>query len=239
MANNDFKKIEKKLLLLQQMKPNQSWKRDTRALLLTSAAEPRSNSGQGWRFALAGFTVILLLSGFTSLVAANSLPGDLFYPLKRTFEQARLNLAGQDQQLALRTDLTEKRITELRQVVEQNSTQSNQAILEVENSVSAINSKVTQERARLQSLQEVGQSPAAVKQSLAELVPTIEEKQVQLQKIEPTLSTEGQAQVQTIITQLEEIRSSINKALQPDVKGIQDQKLETQTAPETPLLKLP
>ncbi len=231
MLNNSFAKIEDKLRALRGIKPDKNWKTDTRAFLIGS--DYRQSSFQTKvRFASIASIMVVFLLGSTSILAATSLPGEFFYPVKRTVEKIQLNLSQNGQKLSLQQNLAEKRILELTKIVHQNSQSSKQAISEVENSISAIKNQVSNEQDKIASLVESGENTEQIKTSLTQLVPEIEARQVQLEQIEKTLSVQEQTRIQTIISNLEDIKSEITTVVtEPEVKDIELQEKPQSLSP--------
>ncbi len=235
MATENFGKIEKKLRLMRQISPNQTWKQDSKTLLLSHFEQKQPVHVGYWRVAFAGLLLLLLVSSLTTIAAANSLPGELLYPIKRGYERAKLTF-NRNEELSVHKTLVDKRVEELVRVVETNNQRSSQAIAEVENSVSDINKTVQHQRSKLQTLQQTGQESSEIKENLANLVPTIEQKQSQLSQIETALPQASQDKVTTIINLLENLKTTINATVDPEVKGIEDPIPEPQ---KRPLLQTP
>lgn len=222
MPTENFSKIEKKLLVLGKISPNKSWKHESRALLMSEFSKPKKEQSNSWRFAFAGLAVIALLISFTSIAAANSLPGEIFYPIKRSYEKIKIAFVRNESELVVQRKLVDKRVDELVKVVEDNQTQSTQAIAEVEHSVDEINHTVELQRTKVEQMEQKGENSAEIKENLASLVPAIEQKQTQLSQIETSLPQESQEKVSSIIGRLEDLKLAITATIEPQVKGVED-----------------
>lgn len=129
------------------------------------ALTPRSQLGRilrsfispSWslRMRLAvGFCVVALLIGGAFYSSRSSLPGDLLYPLKRSFEAAQATLSTSDQ-LGLRLDQAALRLDELARLVERgdagesirsSADEYRQAILAIEPLLTAANARIVAEQ---------------------------------------------------------------------------------------------
>ena len=91
-----------------------------RAGQLRSKSEIRSTAPRltVWRRGLAivavSFGVGILLLGSVVSASASSVPGDVFYPLKRATEQVRLTLVPEHQQIHLHLEFAQQRLQEAR-----------------------------------------------------------------------------------------------------------------------------
>lgn len=106
--------------------PRDAFKRALRARLMAQAPgalAPRetvwSQLQRGWlRPALVAAAILLLLAGGTTKAAADSLPGDAAYPLKRAAEQVQLAFALDDTtRLRLLAEQADHRLAELAEAV--------------------------------------------------------------------------------------------------------------------------
>lgn len=83
----------------------------------------RPDFGFSLRFALAAFillAVVVLGSAATAVLAAQSLPGQALYPLKRLGEQTRLRLVSDPQRrLELQQDFDQERLKEVDQLIQE------------------------------------------------------------------------------------------------------------------------
>ncbi|MBI2919019.1 MAG: hypothetical protein HYY01_13650 [Chloroflexi bacterium] len=70
--------------------------------------------GWAWRYAIAGTLIVFLSTMQVIRVSAQSLPGDVLYPVKRTVEQVQLTLTfSPTAKLELTNQLADKRVQEL------------------------------------------------------------------------------------------------------------------------------
>lgn len=189
---------------------------------MSEFSKPKKEQSNSWRFAFAGLAVIALLISFTSIAAANSLPGEIFYPIKRSYEKIKIAFVRNESELVVQRKLVDKRVDELVKVVEDNQTQSTQAIAEVEHSVDEINHTVELQRTKVEQMEQKGENSAEIKENLASLVPAIEQKQTQLSQIETSLPQESQEKVSSIIGRLEDLKLAITATIEPQVKGVED-----------------
>ena len=205
----NFNDIEKKLSLFKSLKPNPSWQAQTRQLLV---GEKQSDLVLfSWRKAVLTFAVVIFLTVGSGVLAAESLPGEPFYPIKRAFERARLFLTNKEGQFVISQQLVDARISELKQIVVENDQATNKALVEVESSVAEIKVQVEAQQRKIEVLQREGKDVTEIKESLANFVPAIEAKQEQLKTIEPTLPAERQEQLASVIVNLEAIKLDIRK----------------------------
>lgn len=236
MNNENFSTIEKKLKSLRSVKPERFWKDEVRALLVDHPAK-RNLFVQtfAWKAALSLVCLITFLLGTTGILAAQSLPGEPLYGIKRAYEKVRLAFAKNNEILTLNGNYASKRIHELKQLAKDNNQHSTLALTEVQASVSEIKTRVDIEKKKFVALKQIGQNPAEVKENLTNLVPAIEEKQQELQDLATQLPAERQVSVARIISNLEEIKSNIQEVtIDPEVKGIETNPIKKEALPTTP-----
>jgi hypothetical protein len=233
MSNESFESVENKLKLLKTLVPDSVWKSETKTLLLTR--DPRRDLLVWVRPALISGLIFSFLVVSTGVLAAGSLPGEPLYPLKRALETVGSAFTKSEKRLIRQEYLTNKRIQELTAVIERNEHSSSEALLQVETSVNEIKVMVSSEQKKLTELAEKGEDVTELKETLANFVPTLEQKQEQLENIEPTLSQENQVRVGTVIDSLEEIKVTIKKVtLTPSVEGVDARPEEESTPLITP-----
>ncbi|HEU4327703.1 MAG TPA: DUF5667 domain-containing protein [Roseiflexaceae bacterium] len=129
--------LAQRLADLRDMRPSETYRRRAAALLQeriaaesgpalapTRVALPRrrTRSPRGWavmamRLTLVGAALVLSLLG-VGYVAAQSLPGEALYPVKRQLEEAQVTLSSPASQDELRLRLADRRLAELQRLVE-------------------------------------------------------------------------------------------------------------------------
>jgi len=219
MEKENFEVIEQKLKRLAGIKPNPNWQSGLRSALLVKASQqtkPKHSFALIMKLAGAtAFIFVLLVSG-TVIYAQSSLPGDILYPVKRSYENIKLAFASKEGKFSEQQKLADKRIDELKEVVlVRNEKASDSAIKEVKASVQQIKAQVTQVRKEYQNLKDAGEDTTLVKESLFSLVPVLEEKQDNLSEIEDTLPKPKQPQIQQISDTLNNLQQQIEEDLNP------------------------
>lgn len=124
--------ITNKIKLLKDIKPDPDWLKSQRSNLILEISESGQQAKRAWTlpgflFArsafkpVAAFCLLLLLvfsSGFFVVQAAkNSLPGDLFYPVKITLENAKMKISAQTSKPELEAGFVNNRADELSQII--------------------------------------------------------------------------------------------------------------------------
>jgi len=128
------KKVQDKIRLLKNIKPNPDWLQSQRSVLFLQIKESGKSAKSVWHLpvfvlpqfslktVLIGLLILYLISGsgFSILQASsNSLPGDLLYPVKITLENVRLKIASQEIESRLQLEFVANRVNELNRIVNQ------------------------------------------------------------------------------------------------------------------------
>jgi hypothetical protein len=225
MENKEVVTIEQTLAQLRSLKPDPYWQDSLRTLIVKEAVPKRTGGVLTfhWQPALIVALLLVLLAGETAVLTQESFPGDLLYPVKRNLEEFRLVFAGQDDKLLLQQNLTERRVAELKQIVQTRRYKSAQpAIAEVEASVARVSEQVSTISTRYQTLQQEGKDTTLLRQNLEQLVPVIEQKQVELQQIEQSLPEEAKPNLIKVQQSLQDLETQAKNILELPPKSTQD-----------------
>ena len=217
MENKEVATIEQSLSQLRSIKPNPYWQDSLRAIIVKKTIPNRVGRFLTFRWqtvALVAFLFVLLTSE-TAILAQESIPGDLFYPVKRNLEEFRLTFAGSDDKFTLQQNLADKRIAELKQIAQARRYKAAEpAIAEVEASIARVSERVSTMSTRYQTLQQEGKDTTVLRQNLEQIVPVIEQKQAELAEIESSLPESTQAKVVEIKDSLEDLENQVRNALE-------------------------
>lgn len=211
MENNEFQEIEKKLNILKSVAPDEKWRGQLRSRLLE-----RSDTYSLfpiWKLAFGSVLLVLFLFSGTLVLAQKSVPGESLYPFKRVFEEIVLRVTPKERQFEFRQTLTNKRIEELKVVLDREAEESESAMAQVQSSVIQIHSHVTQVKQELET-KPASSNQTAIKEHLKEVVATIKENEEQLSQIEPKLTVEQQQKLQQIRDELNSIQIEAESAVQ-------------------------
>lgn len=217
MENKKVVTIEQSLTKLRGIKPNPYWQDSLRALLVKKAATKQLGGLLTFRWQTASLIAFLfvLLASETAVLAQESIPGDVLYPVKRNLEEFRLVLTGSDDKLTLQQNLAEKRIAELKQIVQARRYKATQpALSEVEASIARVSERVSTISTRYQALQQEGKDTTELRQNLEQLVPVIEQKQAELQQIEQILPEETKPQLVRLQQSLQDLETQAKNVLE-------------------------
>lgn len=236
MENKEAVTIEQNLQLLRSLKPDPYWQGSLKSLLLKKNAGGKRSSWFltfRWQVSIALALLLVFLTGGTSVFAQGSVPGDLLYPVKRGMEDFRLVFAGSEDRFIIQQELAEKRIAELKEITLSHRYQATQpAITEVEASVSKFSQGLAVISTKYQTLKEGGKNTAPIKETLEQLVPTIEKKQAELEQIEESLPEPARAKVGEIRNSLEDLATQVRDSLEMT----EEPKSTTENTPASNLL---
>ena len=225
MENKDYTTIEYKLAKLRLVKPDRQWSTKLKGSLLTKISTSKEVSTPAWKFSLAAAFILFFLVSGTFAYSQNALPGDPFYPLKRGYERLRLAITPKKDKLQLEQRLAEKRVDELKEVVNvRNDEASDAAIAEVAQSINEIQIKIIAVQANYNTLKDSGQDTTQTKKTLEAILPVLEETQKDLNQIEEALPPNKQLQIKKIREDLNSLQNKIEDELDPSskIEGIQD-----------------
>ncbi|OGY23721.1 MAG: hypothetical protein A2126_01390 [Candidatus Woykebacteria bacterium GWB1_45_5] len=203
--------------LLQRFKPDPTWRANLRATLVSKYSQETSSPkfGLWWRASFATLLTIVFLTAGTVTLAENSVPGDFLYPTKRGVENLRVTFASSEDKISLHQEFTERRIDELKKLVDQERYQQiNQAMGEIVNSISTLNQDLPEVSSQLEASQEDGNNSQQIKESLEELVSSVDENQKELSDLEQSLPEDSRDDLQEVQESLEDLQAKATESLE-------------------------
>ena len=202
--------IEKNLNILRSVKSNEKWRSQFRSRLLERSGG--YSLSPIWKLAFGSVLLVMFLFSGTLVLAQKSVPGESLYPVKRAFEEIVLRITPKERKFEFQRTLTDKRIEELKTVLERENQESESAMAQVQSSVVQIHSHVTQIKQELET-KTASSDQTAIKTHLKEVVETIEENEEQLSQIESKLTTDQQQKLQQIRDELNTIQNEAESAV--------------------------
>ena len=218
MENKAAATIEQNLKLLRQLTPDPYWRDSLRSTLIKKPADVKRNSwflSFHWRLSISLVLLFAFVTGGTAILAQGSVPGDFLYPAKRRAEDFRLVFAGSEDKFVIQQELANRRIAELKRITLARRYQAaDPAIKEVKNSISIMSQKASVMSTAYQNLKQEGKDTTPIKETLTELIPTIEQKQTELEQIEDSLPEPARAKVGEIRNSLEDLATQVRNSLE-------------------------
>ncbi len=179
--------VSNKIRLLKDVKPNPDWLKSQRSNLLLEISQSGKKTQRVWRLpdfsfvqpafrpVLAFCLLLCLVFGggfFTVQAAKNSLPGDLFYSVKISMENARVKVSSSESKPKLEAEFVSNRVEELSQIMEEidDPIEKKEKIVRTVNKlqVQVDNTKVHLDKIKIDNPEKVVEITDAVNEKMAE-----------------------------------------------------------------------
>ncbi|HEY4694834.1 MAG TPA: DUF5667 domain-containing protein [Candidatus Nanoarchaeia archaeon] len=219
MVNNELTKFEKSLKVLSSLEPDEAWVENLRFGIVgeTVTHSKVNKSNYRWALSLGAFLVVIALGGGTIALADGSIPGDPLYPVKRSIEEVRLNLADTEGKISLQQEFTEKRVDELKALSEHHrDSEIEKAFEEVSNSISKV----------IEAVSNAQNDSNQINDTLQNVIANIDEQQVKLNEVDSFLPEVLDKDLQELQDAFEGLQSAIEEKV--------DQTTINEEIPQTP-----
>lgn len=120
------KELIAKIRELRQIKPKREWVVLTKSQILGKEITPERFlifNFPVWRLAYVSVFVVFILFGMFGFTQ-NSLPGDLFYPIKKITEKVQVVFVSEEEKPKVSLELTNKRLEELEKIAQTNQVEN-------------------------------------------------------------------------------------------------------------------
>ncbi len=112
------KELIAKIRELRQIKPNKDWVILTKSQIL--GQEPKMDLSLFFRRSVWASLTLFIILFLVFIIAQNSLPGDLLYPIKKITERSQAVFVSEDEMPKVQLELANKRLEELTKIAETN-----------------------------------------------------------------------------------------------------------------------